>query len=558
MGIHRFYPWFKTNFGKHLKDVKMPSDSSATQVDNFMIDLNGIFHTSCQRIYKYGNFKQSKRLISSTSLSLKNRDIDVFKDVCFEIERLLKFIIPKKRLILAVDGVAPICKQTQQRQRRFKSAHEQVNSNSNEQEFDSCMISPGTLFMHNLTCYIENFIKQKIISDQLWSNIEIIFSNEKVPSEGEQKCLQFVRHNKVKNPEENYCIHGMDADLIMLALSSHSPFYILRENIYESGFHLIDISGVALDLVKLMDWGANNDTNKKFISDRAIDDFVFLCFVVGNDFLPHIPSIEIAEGGIDIMLEVYRKVGLDYGHLTRIHNNNILFVKKSLEIFFYELSTYEKGMFEDKINSNTVFFPHPIIDRNTFFDKDTGFKLINYEKFSEDYYITNFGTTDIKSICLEYLEGMQWVITYYNKKVPCWNWCYKYNYAPLAKDLAKYVKDFRFKDYSLNSSSPNEPFQQLLSIMSPKSSYLIPSPLKELMLLDTSPLKEYYPETFEIDIAGKRKAWEGKAILPIINQERLSIAYKSYISKVDPSLNFLNISKKPVKYVNGNIIEFEL
>ena len=67
MGIKHFFIWYRNNFSQNIKKLRKNDTFSDINVniDNLMIDLNGIFHTAAQKIYKYGNFKPQKRLLKS-------------------------------------------------------------------------------------------------------------------------------------------------------------------------------------------------------------------------------------------------------------------------------------------------------------------------------------------------------------------------------------------------------------------------------------------------------------------------------------------------------------
>ena len=49
----------------------------------------------------------------------------------------------------------------------------------------------------------------------------------------------------------------------------------------------------------------------------------------------------------------------------------------------------------------------------------------------------------------------------------------------------------------------------------------IPEVFRRFMVDDDSSIIDFYPSTFQIDMNGKRMAWQGVALLPFIDEKRL-------------------------------------
>jgi 5'-3' exoribonuclease 1 len=106
------------------------------------------------------------------------------------------------------------------------------------------------------------------------------------------------------------------------------------------------------------------------------------------------------------------------------------------------------------------------------------------------------------------------VLEYYHHGVKSWNWFYSDLYAPLASDMTN-MSSMRS---SFEYGRPVTPLMQLLSVLPAESGRLLPAVYRELMTDRLSPLAEFYPREFEVDINGKRQAWEAVVKIPFIDE----------------------------------------
>ena len=154
------------NYKKHIKTFTVNNNLlTNVHTDNFLIDMNGIFHYCCQKTYKYGIFKSNSNHGPIRKTNSLQKQKELFEMVGQYVDRLVKLVQPKKRIVLAIDGPAPISKQNQQRQRRYRSAKEKDDG-----AFDSNCITPGTKFLDHLGKYIDWFIRKQV-SQSEWGDV---------------------------------------------------------------------------------------------------------------------------------------------------------------------------------------------------------------------------------------------------------------------------------------------------------------------------------------------------------------------------------------------------
>ena len=105
-------------------------------------------------------------------------------------------------------------------------------------------------------------------------------------------------------------------------------------------------------------------------NNRIIKDFIFICYFLGNDFLPHIPSIDIScfdknnINGLDLLLQAYCNTYDNLEEYLVCIDSNISYNLEFMQQFLDYLASFEDSFFtklhaskkfNKKLNSNDSY-----------------------------------------------------------------------------------------------------------------------------------------------------------------------------------------------------------
>lgn len=589
MGIPSYFSKVVKAYRHILKDLKYLS-----HVNNLYMDCNSLIYDAVKNNPTYDKGKSAEY------------EKELIRMVCSKIDYYVSVLNPQSRVFIAFDGVAPVAKLSQQRDRRYKSWYtaqiqRDIEGAGYKEAWNTSAITPGTNFMRRLNEEVVEYFDKKMHnnSNKGGSTLEYIISSSSEPGEGEHKIFDYMRtYPEYHNSRDTVTlVYGLDADLIMLTLNHlhiTKNLYLFRETpefiksvdstLDANTDYLLDIPELAASIVKYIhNVGDTPDTNPKDTTDtNRITDYILMCFLLGNDFMPHFPALNIRTVGIDILLNVYREtLGKTNKYLTE--GNKIVWknVHEFIEHIAKQEDTllteehkkrdkfarrfgdsggggggnnkmnnmrdnrFERNVFNGELNQNqnknqkndkkVLHDTEEVLGEGANIQQMDDLLMLPMKERSVEKYINPFvkdweyryykALFDVeitddrrKQICINYLEGLEWTFHYYMAGCIDWKWCYNYHYAPLFKDLVKYIPHMDTQFLKHKEKDPIEDLVQLCYVLPKQNLNLLPVEVNIVLL---QRLGHLYGDDYEFKWAYCRYFWESHAELPRLHIETL-------------------------------------
>ena len=571
MGVPGFFKWLVDNKRIMRNNNLIKSNLDKTNVKYLMLDTNCLLHP-CVNYIKEKYIADKIKFDEKTSIRQQIEE-KIWNIIQKRINDMIDEVKPEV-IYIAIDGVAPMAKILQQRQRRhrylydtkIKFSEETLKSKEKVEILDngihvstfpisSIELTPGTDYMER--------IHEKIIDYTKSLRIKNIYSSYHTEGEGEHKILKYIKENVKKG--DRIIIYGLDADLLFLALSAgeEHDIYVMREKPFFTNNDFDMEEKVDYNFVEIKE--LHSIINKIGIPTK---DFILLSYLIGNDFIPNILTLDIKKHGLDKILSAYEEIKKK---LNLRENSNLVFIdtngkhKVNYDVLYeiLNLLTWTENNLWTNINrkrddekrnfnnSNHENNQEKIDNNNTNFEKENKKEMNKLNKFingesvpldifdriefcsSIEYYNHFLGTNEIKTnkgtiekMVDNYLEGFQWYISYYLDECISWAWGYNFTVAPLLKDI---VRCFPENSNDIKKVIKKErelcPMEQLILALPIECyKYVIEKELLE-KLSNNLYIGYMFPKSFDIDINKELFLWKCTVKIPIVQ-------YNEYIKEI--------------------------
>tara|TARA_B100001093_G_C26843067_1_gene1021524 strand:- start:2586 stop:3581 length:996 start_codon:yes stop_codon:yes gene_type:complete len=313
-------------------------------------------------------------------------------------------------------------------------------------------------------------------------------------------------------------------------LYRETPIFIksLDNSLDPNKTYLININELSKEIYNEITDSSNTESDN-FIN--KIEDYIFICFLLGNDFMPHFPAINIRINGFTVLLELYKSLFNNNKFLTKngkiVWSNFRLFISKLAEneynslLEIYNIRNKQSKKVYTEANDDEKerkFIATPTWERNIE-------KFINpYEECWEfRYYYSLFDINidenkdAIPNICINYLQTLQWTYYYYSKGCVNWSHSYNYHYPPLLVDLYKHIPYFD-SELVLNEDKKVIHEYVLLSyVLSKYSLSLLPVKIHNYLLKN---YENHYNTDYEFSYSFCKYFWEAHVKFPELNFDK--------------------------------------
>lgn len=562
------------------KRYNIVADTLKKPCSRFFLDFNSIIHPcSAQVVARLGKEQDVNDALYKS----------IFNNIADYTLKLIDIAQPSELVYIAIDGVAPRAKMHQQRKRRFLSAQRNIAISGfkakhqiPDTKWDSNAITPGTDFMKKLDVYLTTHFND-VIKTRYPSLQQFVVSGSSEAGEGEHKMMHYIKQHNMHNQHLDACdiVYGLDADLIMLSLTTHgsSDIVLMRESqdfgkmqsANKVPFKYLDISHLRDGILETMDGHYPFEQDDKRTL-ALVNDYVFMCYLLGNDFIPCLSFLKIKEGAVDVLVDCYKEAMSQQLASSQhiVNNDNTRTNKCSINLeaftaFMTAIKHKEDELMQQAMENYNNALPRPYKNFNTIMHnikthnpqlthrevqeravREFSMDLEEYplrnkfmveidptkdKKWRNTYYHYIFGSNSmetIKQACNKYVEGMLWTTNYYFDQSASQEWYYPHHYAPCASDLVKFLMSQtqetldEMKDGLQDKQQHADPVfdpqhLQLLLVLPPQSKRLLPEHLQDIMTDISYGCLHYYPKDFKVMTFLKNKMWECHPLVPNID-----------------------------------------